>query len=877
MEIISTHGNTDFDAFASMLAAQKLYPKAHILFWGAKERTLASFLDNPFYNFQEISMKEIVIEELERIILVDVSDSSRIGSVADLVDRSSAEVVLYDHHSQKQSDIDADHSVIEKTGACTTILLRELREKEIPISQMEATIYTLGIYEDTGFLTYPTTTPEDVKAVAWLLELGADLSLVSKFLKFELTPEQVELFNDLISNAEIVNIHGIPVVTSSASRENYFYDAAAVVHKLLEIEHYQVFIAAIRMGDRIHLIGRSRNSRVDLGDSFRQLGGGGHAPAAFATLINKTLIEARETVLKILEATTLPLVTCSDIMTRNLISIDSDFSLTAARELMIKQNISLAPVAKGKSYLGVVTRKQLDKAISHRLRVSVTDIMNPELLMLPTTAGIELAEKLIMEGTQSAVFIGDTRENIAGIITRMDLFRRLYIEKYDAEMTDSSGHKPGRSRRFNSKEMLKKRLSSKVMSLLKSVSEVSKQRSEEVFLVGGIVRDLILGFSNQDVDLVVLGDGIEFAKTLATICGGHISAHQRFGTAVMVMPDGFHVDIVSARKESYDKPGALPTVQLGSLRADLYRRDFTINTLAINLTEGKFGQLVDYFGGIKDINNSTVRILHGLSFMDDPTRLLRAARFAARFNFSFSDGTKQALNTAIEKNMFSRISGKRIHQELVQILENSRPLATLELMDKLGILGALHRKVKLDRFTFELLSKLYDTISWFKIDFPDEKPTVFLLYYMVIFEKLTTTERKAVGKRLHLRTQQLKTFSVYKKQVKTIVHAAKQLKLSRISKLTNMMDNLSIESVLFLHAFANDELLKSDTAEYLRHYRSVRPSVSGKDLLAIGIAEGPIYTDILKRLRNQLLDGKLSSRAEQIEYARNFAGQDQDE
>lgn len=870
MELITSHSNADFDSFAGMLAARKLHPQASIVFSGSLERALATFLDNPYYQFPTLGASEIRDAEVTRLILVDVNHSSRIGALSRFIGKPTVEVIVYDHHGEEPSDITGARKTIRAVGAVTTMLVGMLRHADIPVSKIEATIFALGIYEDTGMLAGRTTTPEDLRTAAWLIENGADLGVITKYLRSDLNPEQMALLNELVGNAHTQAVKGLPINIATATRDEYVPDAAAVVHKLMEVHRYPTLIALIRMGDRIHVIGRSRQERLDLGAVFAHLGGGGHAPAAYAMIAGQTLVEVQERIVALLEELVPSAVLVRDIMTRDLFTLPAETSLTRARTEMVRLNVNTIPVTDGVGVIGIVTRQQLSRALEHRLRGTLRDVMTPEFPLLPPDAGIESAEQLIMEGTQRAVLVGENPSAVTGIVTRMDLFRRLYLEKRDHELAGSVEFEHRRTRQFDIIEMVRKRLDPAVGIILEEASRTAAELGIGAYLVGGIVRDLILDYANSDVDLVVIGDGIVFAEALAARLGGYVHAHHQFGTAVIVLPDGTHVDVVSARRESYDFPGALPRVESGSLRADLYRRDFTINALAINLESRHFGQLVDYFGGMRDIQNRKIRILHGLSFIDDPTRMLRAVRFSVRLNFDLTDGTRAALEAAVRKNMLWRVSGKRLQHEMEGLLEGPRPVATIDLLSRLGLLQALHRKLTLDRFTMELLQKIDDSSRWFRITFPREPLRCTLLFYMALFEKLTLGERRTLCRKLVLTARETKIIATYKRLVKQAVHLYRDGKELKYSRIVRLLEPFSLETILYTHAFARSEKLRGAITRYLTDLRHVKPSITGAVLKQMDIPPGPRYREILNLLRRARLDGVVRNRVEEIAWVRRY-------
>ncbi|MBI5713992.1 MAG: CCA tRNA nucleotidyltransferase, partial [Chloroflexi bacterium] len=229
------------------------------------------------------------------------------------------------------------------------------------------------------------------------------------------------------------------------------------------------------------------------------------------------------------------------------------------------------------------------------------------------------------------------------------------------------------------------------LDLIHLVSNAAAELNDSLFIVGGFVRDLILGTPSMDFDLVVEGDGIKLAKKLAAQHGGKVTAHSQFGTAKWKLPSTFPLptlDFVTARSEFYPHPSALPEVERGSIKLDLHRRDFTINTLALRLDKDSFGDLLDFWGGEKDLRDGLIRVLHSISFVDDPTRILRAVRFEQRFNFKIEPRTLELISHALP--LLDRVSGDRIRHELEAMLKEREPEKHLARLGELKILKQIH-------------------------------------------------------------------------------------------------------------------------------------------------------------------------------------------
>jgi tRNA nucleotidyltransferase (CCA-adding enzyme) len=254
MDVITTHTNADFDSLASMLAAKKLYPNAVLVFPGSQERSLRDFfIHSTLYAFEVERMKNIGLQEVKRLILVDTRQISRIGKFSDVVLKPNLEIHIYDHHPPSSDDLHGSLEVVSEMGATTTLLLNILRERGIEITPDEATVMLLGIYEDTGNLTFPSTKEEDFIAAGYLIRKGANLNILSNVITKELTAEQVFLLNDLIQSATRYSVQGIDVVIAQASVDRYIGDIAVLVHKLKDMENLDVLFVLVRMEDRIYL------------------------------------------------------------------------------------------------------------------------------------------------------------------------------------------------------------------------------------------------------------------------------------------------------------------------------------------------------------------------------------------------------------------------------------------------------------------------------------------------------------------------------------------------------------------------------------------------------------------------------------------------
>lgn len=731
MEVITTHINADFDALASLIAASKLYPGASLVFPGSQEKNLRNFfLHSTSYLFNFSKMKQIKFDRIKRLILVDTRQKNRIGKFAELVDRDDVEIHIYDHHPDSEDDIAGDMEIIRKTGSTTALLTSLIREKNIAISPDEATVMCLGIHEDTGSFTFSSTTVEDYEAAAWLTEQGANHNIIADMLTRELTTEQVWLLNDLTQSATKRVINGVEVVFAKVIRDEYVGDFAVLVHKFMEMENLNLVFALAQMESRIYLVARSRIKDVNVAEIAFALGGGGHPQAASATIKNRTLIQVERSLQALLRSRVDHKKRAMDMMSSPVLHISPGESVKKAANMMTRYNINVLLVLDGADVLkGYITRQVVEKAVFFGLGdIKVKEYMNIEFSAIGPDASLHEVQELIIRNKLRILPVLDNRK-VLGVITRTDLLNILVGDPLIPEFLYDSIDTSQFMRKKNMSALLKERLPRKIISVLKDLGHVADMLGYNAYLVGGLVRDVFLKHENLDVDIVIEGDGIEFAHEFAEHYGARVRSHRKFGTAVLIFPDGFKVDVATARMEYYESPGAPPNVETSSLKLDLYRRDFTINTLAIKLNKRLYGTLIDYFGGQRDIKEKVLRVLHNLSFVEDPTRVLRAIRFEQRFGFKIGKLTLALIKNAVKINCFKELSGRRLFLELKLILREPDPIKAIERMDELDLLQFVFPEVQLTKGVKDLLEEVRKVIVWYNLLYLEESFEPWKVYW----------------------------------------------------------------------------------------------------------------------------------------------------
>ncbi len=877
MDVITTHTNADFDCLGAMTAALKLYPGALLSFPGSQEKGVRDFVQrHPEYLPHYTRSKDINLDSITRLIIVDCQQSARIGRFAEILDRPGLEIHIYDHHPVTEDSILPTGGAIAVCGSASTLLGVRLMEGGVVLTPEEATLIMLGIHEDTGRLLFASATPDDYRVAGWLLGQGGRLAVVAEALTPELTKAQMGLLKQLLTTLKTSTVNGVAVSIAHASCDHYIGDIASLAHLMRDMENMDALFIAVAMEDSVYLVARSHIPEIDAGEIMKGFQGGGHATAASAVVHNQSLKEVLERLDDLLQLPVRGEATAGGIMSTPVKTMPDSVSIAEARELLTRYNCNAMPVMAGGAMVGVISRKTVEKALHHGLGESpVTDFMHTEYLSATADTPLADIQSYMVTGNRRFVPVFAGTE-LAGAVTRTDLMRHIYGGRrggsgalYDLESLEV----PTRIRSVAG--LLGKRLSTEIRGTLHRLGAVGDGLGLSVYAVGGFVRDLLLGIDNLDIDVTVEGDGVFFAERFAEIHGGRVRSHRKFGTAVLVLPDGRKIDVASTRLEYYESPGALPTVERASLRHDLYRRDFTVNTLALCINSDRFGQLTDHFGGQQDIQERVVRVLHNLSFVEDPTRVFRAIRFEQRLGFHIAPHTENLVHSAVRMHLLDKLGGERLLSELVQIMREKEPTAAVGRMSSLGLLPFIHPALKLVPATERVLRETGQVMAWFRLLYLEDRCEPWQVYLMALCDGLKTDEFHDACRRLAIPGRLLSRLCSQRHLVFTTLNAIKRhLKQAsdvRNSQLYAWFSALTPEMLLYLAARASSEQVRRYVSLYLTRLRAVSPLLDGEDLRGLGLEPGPLFRRIKDRLLQARLDGEVCSRNEEEALALSLA------
>jgi tRNA nucleotidyltransferase (CCA-adding enzyme) len=865
MQVITTHLNADFDSLASMVAAGKIYPNASLVFSGSAEKAVHEYIKSHPHICEMTKLKGIDIDAVDQLILVDTQDPGRIGIFAPLVEKSGKEVHVYDHHIETARKFCFDKEVIRKRGAATTIMLELLDEMEIDLSPEECTLMTLGIYQDTHGLLSTSTMPEDFSAVGRMVSMGADLNFVADTIQPRLNQEQVDVMNDLVRNLESLNVNGIDIALATATVNYYIEDLAEVVSKLMSLENLEALFALIRQGSQVALICRSRTGEVSAAEVAQAFGGGGHVNAASARIQDQTLVEARESLLKILGEKVAPLCLVKDVMHFPVISAHSEDSILSVENTLTRFNMNTLPIIEGNKPVGLITRQIVEKAIHHKMgEERIEEFMIREFSVTTPESYFNTIIPMVIEDKQKLIpVVNPENGELLAVISRGDLLRQLQRDRLYQGEAGTAAEFLGKNKLI--KSMLKKRLDKNLFQQLEAIAEIADEAKVSVYVVGGFVRDLLLGIDNHDIDLVIEGEGIDFAHLLAKKFSAKVKSHEKFGTSVVILPDESRVDVATARLEFYKHPAALPTVEKSSIKADLYRRDFSINSLAIHLNGENRFCLIDYFNGERDLKEGVIRVLHNLSFIEDPCRLFRAVRFEQRFAFQMGKQTEAFMKNAVKRMLVDQLSPTRLLNELLNIFKEKEALKCIRRLSDLQLLQFVSPGFSTRRENFTALERVNQVLAWAKMLPLPEEPEAWYVYFLGLLFPLSENEFNDSLVRLHP-TQRLRNrLQLDRQAIFDSQRALGHAKDLGPGEIYDIFSQCTPEATVYLLSLLDSERVNKFASLYFTQYfRQACLELDGNDLKALGVQPGPMYQQVFRSLREAKLSGLVASKEDEL-------------
>lgn len=916
MKIITTHQNPTFDSIAGVFAASLLDPYAAVVLPKKLERVQKNFLSLHFKPGDFIYDNELDCRKVTGATLVCVKSAHRIAPISAILDNPNIFIAVIDKSPAIKCEIQADSFIENESGSVTAVICRRLFESGVEISPLYATLFALGIHEITGSLLYPNTTEADINCLAELFRRGADLKTVNLFLKEDgLSNIQKSVLDDLAKSRETVDINGFEVNFYFAESGKFVYKFDSIIQRIVDSDRFSIAVFVARMGQSVHVLARSNVERVNLGEIFARAGGGGPKYAAYATLPNCTLNEGFEKIKAVLKRNLKPAVTARDIMGPSVLFLNPDVIISEAEKIMFRYAYTAAPVTDGKKIVGFIRKIDIDRAIHHGLsHAPISGFLCRETIYSQPGEPFETVVGKIARSETKTILVG-SESRVVGIITANDILNHTFARSNDKNgpastaaisrrrvPASSAGRKTagrpgGRSgigpvkppadherREGPIKVDLSDYFSKPVFRFLREVSKKASELKVSAYIVGGIVRDMILKKQSADIDIVIEGmSAIDFLEALAPSKEFITGRHERFKTAAIAMPNLPKIDFATARAEFYESPAALPEIFQGNLYQDLLRRDFTINAMAVSLCARNFGEIIDYYGGFDDISKKVIRPLHSLSFIEDPTRIFRALRFKTRLGFSIDRHAAASIREALKFDVSKKIEPIRIFNELEHIFREPTVHETMREINKYGLFDFISADIiytdVIDRMVKNAAKYLAMTEKSFA---GGPRPDRTAIFFSILLLNESGEKARALAARMNA-----------SKRVRDIISEICELLLTTRTELENLiarskkngsarapvLPDLDVyrlfrgrsnEFLITLLAAVDNRAAYDAVTRYIFKLSNITPTINGNILKNMGAKPGPAFRTIIDRVTELKAAGKLKTHIDEIACAKQL-------
>jgi tRNA nucleotidyltransferase (CCA-adding enzyme) len=984
MHLILCHTTADFDTLGAAVGLARLHPGARIVLTGGCHPTVQRFVALHRDEYPLIERRAVDPDQLTALTLVDAQQPQRFGPAAEWIARAQRDripISIYDHHAPtagtavQAGDDGASQSTplqqitLAPVGAATTLVVEALQQSAIKPTVAEATVMALGIHVDTGSLLFEQTTARDARALAWLMDAGASLPVIAEFVEPGLSPQLQDLLTTAMDHLTVETVEGYGLGVVLLSIDHYVPGLSGLAERLIALAdldglllgaHYpgkEPTIAGDSRNRKLLLIGRAQgqisrqglgSQGIDWGWIFTPLGGGGHATAASVTLTTEDPAQVVAEVMAQLRSQIPQAPTARQLMSSPVRTIRPETTMAEAQRILLRYGHSgLSVVDASGQLVGMISRRDLDRALHHGFtHAPVKGYMATNLKTITPQTSVNDIEDLMVTYDIGRLPVLDQGQ-LVGIVSRTDLLRHRH-----QTLIANGRHRgyPALAPAVSAPiltEILKTQLPPDLSPILEEIAIAAQARGWHLYLVGGAVRDLLLGLdgldplpaipngpsprssnigaargngsnfdgstqsnevgqnsylafacTNQlgpqpsgqsyhfvDLDLVVdggtqgaqAGAGVQLAEQLKdTHPEVDIQVHGRFQTASLVWHHdlahplaGLILDIATARTEFYPYPAANPEVEPSSIQQDLYRRDFTINAMALRLTEPGRGELLDYFGGLMDLRQRLIKVLHPNSFIEDPTRIFRAVRFAVRLGFNLDPQTEGYIQHAIDSGIYTQMQRQvkrvpalqvRLKNELQYILESVAWPTALARLDQLRALRCLYTDLAISPTLWQQLRRLSRWLDRFAWPLPC-RPWEMRL--QVLLGAVPAVDRQIIATALRLTDSSIARLSQLDVLEQTwLEQLAQPLPPSQVYDLFRQSDR----GTLLLIGVRYPRRLGPLIWRYLTQWMDLAPLLNGDQLKALGYQPGPGFRTMLKALLAAQIDGLIENCSQAEEF-----------
>lgn len=857
MELVVSSGK-DFDALAAMVACTKLHPGSRVALLGDFSPAVNRFLlkNREVVPCQDLA--QLSSQAISRLFIIKPPGSRLDEELTNLYPESD-QVVTY---SLSEDEL---FSGRQRSGTLTASLTNLLVERGLEICPSEATLFLLGIYQGSRCLTSEETTTMDFAIASWLLGRGANMAAVGDYLGVPFTVEQHALVDVLLEDARLQSVNQRTILIVTANLGQYISGLAELTWRLTAIEDWDMVVSIIQLGRKVRLIAVTNRVELDMRKILSPLGAEGNAKmVAVTTEFSPSQLYTR---LNEVLAQRLPRgVGAGDIMSTPVYTFAGNTSVAEAHRSFLRHGYSLAPIlGPNQEVRGMVTSREVSKAlVQNNGHLPLEKYINYRTVPVNIHTSVAEVARVVVHNDLEGVPVLD-RDQLVGVITRRDLLAQIYGAEDPLSPRYSYRDYNLAKAGTNLAELIKNRLPQRLQGILMVLGQLGHRAGLSLYAVGGFVRDLLLGLPIWDLDVAVEGDAIALTKELAAVIGGKAAFYPEMGTATLVLTEGLRIDIATTRTEVYQLPAARPTVAESTIKQDLHRRDFTINAMALSLNPPRFGDYYDFFNGYGDLGKGLVRVLYNLSFVDDPTRILRAIRFAGRYGFSLEEETKELLRTAVADDMLARVTPGKLGKELGLWFNEINAPVLLRLAWDLGVLAKLVPGSNWNSSLERQLTTASRLCQW--QNRRGSSGYSHLLYPLLLI--LSKGQAQCGEECLGLSKEEGQL-------VNNVIASLPSLyrSLQEVRTATGVYDLLRPQPPLailaLLAAFPEDAALKVKVLLYTDKLVQVRVSIDGADLAALGVIPGPAMGRILNAVHRARLAGEVNTFAEELALAQNL-------
>lgn len=863
-ELIALPHNADLDTLGAVRCLLLINPKARIIH-PVKLRQNAWEVARKQAWFATISINNIDFSRVKRVHLAGIFRPQQNPQLAEKLARINATIVVYGNQTP-EFQFKTEHKHTD-TLSLTAFLANRLFNRGYQLDYQDKLVFCSAISEKTWAALSFRVTPGDLNALCVLRQNKLSARRISNSIVLGLREGQTGLYNHMLKNIQDIHPGNWPCTLISVTSSGDIQDLEPVVDAVWSDIGQYVLIIIVSSGGFSRVWSRSNLSQIDFCEIFRQYKPLRSRSWICFNLYGQNHHANQKQILASLDANLKPDTTAADIMSVAPRTIAWDATVKSALADMLKFNIMSLLVEKDGKFVGIISRRDLNRACQMELYDSQINswLSSNNPVVTPSTP-VRVLKNIMVRYNITRLPVIENDE-VKGIISAQELLRALpdhlpLPPDYLPIAREIETPEPAVL-----EQLFRQVFSLGLLHLLTRIGRFASRKDIMAFAVGGFVRDLLLERQNLDIDIVVIGDAIPFARELSQELGCPHKVFTRFHTARIYIDD-LKIDFSSARIEHYANIGALPQIEFSGLSSDLFRRDFTINALALAINEENFMHLKDYFGGFADLQARKLRVLHSFSFLEDPTRLFRIIRFASRFNFSLEKDTRRAFDLAINRDVVSQLSLKRIGAEISRCLRDERPHRIVADLFAVGLMrylspGLSDTTVLPGRF--RLIRGLVRRFATVSAEIDEEA-----IYWTGLLSVPDLDEAKKVIDAIALPQNRRKIVLQSLEAMREVPSLLTNISCDSHVELYNLLSKLELETLLTLIAFSSNNNNSRKILHFIGELRNIRCEITGADLVNAGIPPGPAYGRIFEHIRNYKLKGNKLTRKEELDLARDL-------